>query len=187
MGTPAATAAGRRSSRSVGRWRGRCGRSARGAAGRLGAAAIPDTAARAARCGRGRWHSTRGWRRAARRSRRNGNTREGPRRRIISGCFHDVIISDPTGGILFRDRFCARCDRRWRRICVHKAVFAWIVHDRRIVAKGNDARPAVAFENRARRAHRSPGNHQIARQGVTCRRFYGLPFLPDGCGQNRRR
>jgi len=173
----------------VGRGRRRCGRSARGAAAsRLGAAAaIPATAARAVRCGRGRWHSTRGRSRAARRSRRNGNTREGPRRRIISGSFHDVIISDPPGGILSRDCFCARCNRGWRRICVHKAVFTWIVHDGRIVAEGNDARPAAAFESRARRAHWGSCSNQTAGQRVMCRRFYGFPLLSAGRGPNRRR
>jgi len=186
VGTPAATA-GRRS-RNVGRRRGRCGRSARGAAaGILGAAAAipPATAARAARCGWGRRRATRRWCRAARRSRRNGNPRESPRRRIISGSFHDVIISDPTGGILFRPRFCTRGNRP--RICVHKAVFAWIVHDRRIVAEGNDVRPAAAFENGARRAHRGSCSNKTACQRVMCRRFYGFPFLSAGCGENRRR
>lgn len=173
----------------MGRWRRRCGRSARGAAaGRLGApAAIPAAAARRARCGWGRWRSARGRSRAARRSRRNGNTRRGPRRLIISRSFDEVIISDPAGGILFRDRFFARGDRRWRRIGVHKAVFAWIVHDGRIVAEGNDARPAAAFEGRARCAHRGSCSHKAACQRVMCRRLYGFPFLSACCGQNRRR
>lgn len=173
----------------MGRWRRRCGRSARGAAaGRLGAAAaISATAARRARCGWGRWRSARGRSRAARRSRHNGNTRRGPRRRIISGSFDDVIISDPTGDILFRDRFSARCDRRWRRIGVHKAVFAWIVHDGRIVAEGNDARPAAALEGRARCAHGGSCSNKTAGQRVLGRRFYGFPFLSACCRENRRR
>jgi hypothetical protein len=186
VGTPAAT--GRRR-RNVGRWRRRCGRSARGAASdRLGAAAaIPATAARRARCGWGRRRSTRGRSRAARRSRRNGNSQRGPRRRIISGSFHKVIISDPPGGILSRDRFCARSDGRGRGIGVHKAVFAGIVHDGRIVAEGNDARPAAAFEGRARCAHRGSCSNETACQRVMCRRFDGFPFLSACCGQNRRR
>ncbi len=183
VGTPPSTATRSRSG-GVRRRCGRCGRPAIAAsAHRLRSATTiaSPTAARCARRGRRRRRRTRRRSCRARRNWRCWNTSRCSRRLVISGSCHDVIVSSPTGRILFRNAL--RLARRWwGGICVYKAVLAWIVHDGRIVAEGNDARSAAAFQNRARCADRRGCSRKTACHGLTRRGLHGLPFLSPCCG-----
>ena len=87
-----------------------------------------------------------------------------------------MIVSSPTRHILFRKGFCLAHGTR-SSIAVNKPVLVRVVHDGRIVAEGNNARPAASFYERARSAHGGRRGNETAAKRIALWRFHGFPFL----------